>query len=70
MKNKKMLFGAMLLLFVLTGVCSISNVSADTVNIPPLSYVYYRTNTLEYRDEVNLYVSSSGTINVYIIYEC
>ena len=67
MKNRKILFGTILLLFALIGICSIPNVSADTVKIPPLSYVYYRTNTLEYRDEINLYVSSSGTINIYIM---
>ncbi len=42
MKNKKIVFGTIVLLFTLIGICSISNVSAaDTIEIPPLSYAYY-----------------------------
>ncbi len=70
MKNRKMVFGTILLLFVLTGICSIQNVVADSwtdVEISHSSYVYVGTYTLEYKDELNLYVSSSGDINVYIM---
>ena len=66
MKNKKIVFG-IILLFAITGICNIQSVSADTVTIHHSSYVYYHTSTLEYRDEINLYVSSSGDINIYIM---
>ena len=70
MKNKKMAIGTILLLFAISGLCNVVNVSADSwndVEISPLSYVYVSTNTLEYKDELELYVSSSGIINVYIM---
>ena len=42
MKNKKMLFGIIVLLFAITGICNIPSVySAETIEIPPLSYVSY-----------------------------
>jgi len=69
MKNKKTIFGTILLLFAITGICNIPNVSADSwndVEIHHSSYIYV-SYTLEYKDELNLYVSSSGTINVYIM---
>jgi len=70
MKNKKIMFGMIIFLFAITGICSIQNVSADSwndVEISHLSYVYVGTYTLEYKDELELYVSSSGDINVYIM---
>jgi len=67
MKNKKMIFGAIILLFAISGIYSIQNVVADTITIHSSSYVYYQTSSLEYRDEINLYVSSSGDINIYIM---
>ena len=70
MKNKKTICGTILLLFVISGLCGVVNVSADSwndVEISPLSYVYVSTDTLEYKDELMLSVSSSGTINIYIM---
>lgn len=70
MKNKKMVIGTILLLFVIGGLCNVINVSADSWNdieISPLSYVYVNPYTLEYKDELKLSVSSTGTINVYIM---
>lgn len=70
MKNKKIVIGTILLLFAISGICNVINVSADSwndVEISPLSYLYVNTDTLEYKDELELYVSSSGIINVYIM---
>ena len=64
-KNKGILLGV--ILFTIIGIYNISNVSASEVEIPSGSYLYYRTNTLEYRDELILYISSDGLINVYIM---
>lgn len=70
MKNKKIILGIMVFLFAITGICSVQNVSADSwndVEISHSSYVYAGVYNLEYKDELNLYVSSSGNINVYIM---
>lgn len=70
MKNKKIVIGTILLLFAISGICNVINVSADSwndVEIPPLSYLYVNTDTLEFKDELDINVDSSGTINVYIM---
>ena len=67
MKNKKMIFGIIAFLFAITGICSIQNVSADTSNLPPLTYVYYYTSTLEYRDTLWITVDSNDAVNVYVM---
>lgn len=70
MKNKKMVIGTILLLFTINGLCNIINVFADSWNdieISPSSYMYVNPYTLEYKDELKLSVSSSGTINIYIM---
>ena len=71
MKNKKILFGTIVLLFAITGICNIPCVSAaETIEIPPLSYVYYGMGYLEYRDEILINeIDSDGAINVYIMNE-
>jgi len=70
MKNRKMVFGAILLLFAITGICNIPNVSADEVDIPALSYVYYNMGYLERNDKILINeIDSDGTINVYIMNE-
>ena len=71
MKNKKMLFGIILLLFAITGICSIPNVSAgDVVDLPPLSYVSY-SNTFNSKDKfwITVDVLSDGAVNVYVMNE-
>lgn len=69
MKNRKMLFGIMLFLFVLTGICSIQNVSgAETIEIPPLSYAGYQMGYLESDDAILINeIDSNGEIDVYIM---
>ena len=70
MKNKKMVIGTILLLFTINGLCNIINVFADSWNdieISPSSYMYVNPYTLEYKDELKLSVSSTGTINIYIM---
>jgi len=70
MKNKKMVFGTMLLLFVITGICNISNSSAftDSIYIPPLSYAWYSMDYLENRDEILINeIDSDGSVDVYIM---
>jgi len=73
MKNKKILFGSIILLFAITGISSIPNVSsAETIEIPPLSYIYYSMGYLEYRDEIvinriEVIGGALDTINVYIM---
>ena len=71
MKNKKMAIGIMLLLFAISGICNIINVSAPPpsppLELPPLSYLYYGGFDVDYRDELEISVSSTGTVNVYIM---
>lgn len=70
MKNKKIIFG-IIVLFAITGICSIQNVSADSwddVKIPPLSY-WTCGFEVDYRDELEIYVSSSGAISIYVMNE-
>lgn len=70
MKNKKMVFGTILFLFILTGICNIQNVSAitDTVNIPPLSYAWYYMGHLEDGDAILINeIDSDGIVDVYIM---
>ena len=66
MKNKKTVLGTILILFAISGLCNVINVSAEEVELPPLSY-YTHGLDLEYRDELKIYVSSSGTVNIYIM---
>lgn len=69
MKNNKIIFG-IIVLFAITGIYSIQNVCADSWNdieISPSSYMYVNPYTLEYKDELKLSVSSTGTINIYIM---
>lgn len=68
MKNKKMVFGTMLLLFVLIGICNVINVSADEIEIFPSSY-YAKGFDVSSQDTLEIYVSSSGVINVYVMDE-
>lgn len=67
-KHKKIICGTILLLFAISGLCNVINVSAEEVDLPPLTYLYYSFD-LDYRDELEIYVSSSGTVNVYIMEE-
>lgn len=64
-KNKGIGLG--IILFIIIGIYNIPKVSADEVEIPPVSYLSYRTNTLEAKDDPILYISSDGLINVYIM---
>lgn len=68
MKNKKIAIGTMLLLFAISGICNIISVSAEEVELPPLSYLYYGFD-VDYRDELDILISSTGTVNVYIMEE-
>ncbi|MBA7530305.1 hypothetical protein ES705_22508 [subsurface metagenome] len=66
MKNKKMAIGIMLLLFAISGICNVTNVSAETSDLPPLSYAYYSFN-LNTNDKIDISISSSGVVNIYIM---
>ena len=66
MKNKKMLLGTALLLFVLIGICNVINVSAEQIEMPPTSW-FSQGFVVDCKDELEIYVSSSGTINVYVM---
>ncbi len=65
-KNKKKILTTILLLFAISGLCNIVNVSADTVNLPPLYYLT-RGRELKSQEGLKIFVSSSGAINVYIM---
>jgi len=67
MKNKKMLFTTVLL-FAIIGICNIINVSTEEVKLPSSSY-FAQGFEVNYQDELEIYVSSSGTINTYIMNE-
>ncbi len=71
MKNKKILFGIIISLFVITGFCNIPSVSsAETIEILPLSYVYYSIGYLENKDEILINeIYCLAGINVYIMNE-
>lgn len=66
MKNKKMLFGTALLLFVLIGICNVTNVSADQIEIPPTSW-FSQGFDVDCKDELEIFVSSSKAINIYVM---
>jgi hypothetical protein len=66
MKNKKMIIGTMLLLFAISGICNVINVSAEEVDLPSSSY-YVQGYDVDYRDKLEISISSSGTINTYIM---
>lgn len=66
MKNKKMLLGTALLLFVLIGFCNVINVSAEQIEMPPTSW-FSQGFVVDYQDELEIFVSSSGAINVYVM---
>jgi len=70
MKNKKIVCGTILLLFAISGICNVISVYAPPpvppLELPPLSYLYYDFD-VDYRDELEISVSSTGTVNVYIM---
>ena len=68
MKNKKIMCGTILLLFVMSGLCNIISVSAESIDLPPSSY-WARGFDVDYQDEIELSISSSGIINIYIMNE-
>lgn len=69
MKNKKMVFGTMLFLLVLIGSCNVITVSAtEEFEMPPSSY-YATGFEVSSKDTLEIYVSSSGVINVYVMDE-
>lgn len=68
MKNKRNVFGTMLFLFVLIGICNVINVSADEIEMPPSSY-YATGFDVSSQDTLEIYVSSSGIINIYVMDE-
>ena len=68
MKNRKVIFGMILLLFAISGLCNVINVSAEEIEMPPTSY-YAQGFDVVYQDELEIYVSSSGVINTYIMTE-
>ncbi len=70
MKNIKTIFGTILLLFVISGICNIISVSAftDTTYIPSHSYVSYSMGYLEHGDQILINeIDSDGGIDVYIM---
>ena len=70
MKNKKTVLGTILLLFAISGLCNIVNVSAftDTIYIPSSSYAYYSLGYLESGDQILINeIDSDGGIDVYIM---
>ena len=66
MKDKKMAIGTILLLFAISGICNIVSVSAEEFELPPLYYYAFGFD-LERNDELEIYVDSSGTVNIYIM---
>ena len=66
MKNKKMVIGTALFLFVLIGIYNVTNVLAEQVEMPPTSW-FSKGFVVDYKDELEIFVSSSGTINVYVM---
>lgn len=78
MKNKKTILGAIILLFAITGICSVSNVSAftDTIYVSPSSYAWYYMGYLETDDYIRINKITSnaeeiigGGINVIVMDE-
>ena len=68
MKNKKMVCGTILLLFAMSGICNIISVSAEEFYLIPLGYVSWGLD-VEHNDKIDIYVDSSGTVDVYIMLE-
>ena len=66
MKNKKMIVGTILLLFAISGICNVVDVSAEEIEMPPLSW-FSKGFAVDYKDELEIYVSSSKVINVYVM---
>ena len=66
MKNKKMVLRTALLLFAIIGICNVINVSADQIEIPPISW-FSQGFDVDCKDELEIYVSSSKAINVYVM---
>jgi len=66
MKNKKIAIGTMLLLFVLSGFFNVANVSAEQIEIPPTSW-FSQGFDVDCKDELEIFVSSSKAINVYVM---
>ena len=72
MKNKKMVFGIVIFLFAITGICSISNVFAESYKgiryIPASSYMYFYMGYLEEGDKILINeIDSDGVIDVLIM---
>jgi len=71
MRNKKIIFGTMIFLFVITGICSIQGASAftDDIYIPSSAYMTYGLGYLNDGDiiEINEIHSSGVVIDVYIM---
>ncbi len=71
-KNKKKILTTILLLFAISGLCNIINVSAftDTIYIPSSSYVYYSLGYLDIGDKFLINeIDSNGGIDVLIMTE-
>jgi len=68
MKNKKMIVGTTLLLFAISGICNVINVSAEEVYLPPHYYIGYEFD-VKYNAQLKINIDSSGRIDVYIMNE-
>ena len=68
MKNKKIVFGIVILLFVITGIYNISYAFTDELYLSSSSYGGYNLGYLSNGDIIKINeIDSSGTINVYIM---
>lgn len=66
MKNKKIACGTILLLFAISGLCSVIDVSADSHNLSPRGYVGY-SEYCNYGDTIDYEITSDRNINIYIM---
>jgi len=66
MKNKKVLFGIIIFLFAITGICSIQNVSAVGHTLSPRSYIGY-SEYCNLGDTIDYEITSDIGVNVYIM---
>lgn len=68
MKNKKIVFGAIIFLFVMSGICSISNAWTDDFVLSSSSYRSYNLGYLNDGDIIKINkIDASDVINVYIM---